>query len=345
MQRIGNKPRVVDLFAGVGGFSEGLRQAGYEIVLAVDNWGTSLESHQANHPEADHLEMDVHDLSSGLILKYRPDLIIGSPPCQQFSTANTDSDPEGKKGIGSVKKFIELVREVKPRLGLIMENVPNSVKDIRPNFPELYVKVLNAADFGVPQHRRRAFFTDSPMSPMFTHAPHRIRAFNGRVLKPHVALKAVLQDLTSEEYQHVRPSKYIIERAKKNIENREKRGKWTGWAYGKVLDPERATQTIMAKNANYYLVTTGFPTRNGRVAAPATEPSRTLLTSDNLVLTADQGETYRRITTVELRRIMGFVDDYIVAGSRTAQARQLGNAVCPPVARAIGEDILRRRSN
>ena len=123
---------VVDLFSGAGGFSRGFDGAGFEVRLGIDIDFSCGKTYKFNFPKAVVLVEDVRDVS-GDDIRYlaegRPDIVIGSPPCEPFTSANPKrerdpldrlyKDPMGKLTL----EFIRLVSELKPRI-FIMENVP-----------------------------------------------------------------------------------------------------------------------------------------------------------------------------------------------------------------------------
>jgi hypothetical protein len=162
--------KVLDLFCGCGGASEGYRQAGLEIAAVADNDQVALDSHQANHPEepghgCEHHLIDLSD-PTDFIGYWTPgefDVIHGSPPCTQFSPANNNPDP--KKGMELVRSFEEIVATLRPRY-FVMENVRTILKYIDGFYP--VKRTLNCADYGVPQTRIRAFCGRFP-SPTPTH--------------------------------------------------------------------------------------------------------------------------------------------------------------------------------
>ncbi len=147
--------RVADLFCGAGGFSQGMKQAGHEIVLGMDIWDTALETFQANHPDAEVVSADLVDHEIEDIMRFidraRLDIIIGSPPCQPFSKANQNRDPE--VGMFAVHRFFHIFHRSKARY-YVMEEVPQVAKYVSNGI------ILNTFDFGLPQKRRRAFFTN-----------------------------------------------------------------------------------------------------------------------------------------------------------------------------------------
>lgn len=84
--------KVIDLFCGAGGFSEGFKQAGFQVVLAVDLWETALKSHLLNHPECEHWLADIERLDPSRLIGFEADVIIGSPPCTNFSKLKRGAD-------------------------------------------------------------------------------------------------------------------------------------------------------------------------------------------------------------------------------------------------------------
>lgn len=158
------KPRVVDLFCGCGGMSLGLEKAGYNVVAGFEIWKPALLVYSANfkHPV---VEQDLSDIkvSTKKIEEFKPNIIVGGPPCQDFSTAGHQDESRGR-AILSVC-FSQIIKDVKPQF-FIMENVAairntNSYKKAIQNFKSagygITQKILDAAYCGVPQTRKRMF--------------------------------------------------------------------------------------------------------------------------------------------------------------------------------------------
>ena len=156
--------RTVDLFAGCGGMSLGFQNAGFDVVAAFDNWKPAVEVHKANldHPVIDQNLSEV-DETVALIEGYSPDLIIGGPPCQDFSTAGHQDETKGRAFLSVC--FARIVASVKPRY-FVMENVATihnteSFGKACSIFEEagygLTKMVLDASLCGVPQKRKRMF--------------------------------------------------------------------------------------------------------------------------------------------------------------------------------------------
>lgn len=156
--------KCVDLFCGCGGMSLGFQKSGFNIVAAIDNWKAATRVYEMNfaHPVIEQDLLDV-DKAVELISVYTPDLIIGGPPCQDFSTAGYQDENRGR-AILSVC-YSQIVSKVKPQY-FVMENVATirntiSFRNAIANFHQagygLTQMVLDAAYCGVPQTRKRMF--------------------------------------------------------------------------------------------------------------------------------------------------------------------------------------------
>lgn len=156
--------RTVDLFAGCGGMSLGFQQAGFEVVAAFDNWKPALEIYRANfgHPAS---EADLSDIENSieLVRPYRPEVIVGGPPCQDFSHAGKRDENGGRADL--TVAFANIVAGIMPRF-FVMENVDQIHKsrylaEAKVIFQKagygLFEATLEATDFGVPQYRKRYF--------------------------------------------------------------------------------------------------------------------------------------------------------------------------------------------
>lgn len=153
---------VVDLFCGCGGLSLGFQKAGYEILAAFDNWDEAVTVYHNNfgHPVIKHDLSDV-DATVKLINKINPDMIIGGPPCQDFSSAGKRNENNGRGDL--TVSYAKIVSAIKPEW-FVMENVDRILKtgklvEARKIFKEcgygLTETVLNASFCGVPQRRKR----------------------------------------------------------------------------------------------------------------------------------------------------------------------------------------------
>jgi DNA (cytosine-5)-methyltransferase 1 len=164
----------IDLFCGCGGLTLGLRQAGFRVIGAVDNDALSVETYRQNHRRVTVWEKDIRKLAVSKVksrLKIRRgrlDLLAGCPPCQGFSTLRTLNgalviDDARNDLLLEFQRFVEGLR---PR-AVMMENVPGMAGNekfsaFRRKLKNLgYVgeyRILNAAEYGVPQRRRRLIY-------------------------------------------------------------------------------------------------------------------------------------------------------------------------------------------
>lgn len=154
--------RVVDLFCGCGGLSLGFQKAGFDIVGAFDNWDKAIKiynenfSHQAQNVDLNNMELEI-------LQNLSPDMIIGGPPCQDYSAAGAHDETRGRANL--TLRFAELICSVKPKY-FVMENVDRILKSN--TLPKAIAKfkeagygltqiVLDASKCGVPQVRKRFF--------------------------------------------------------------------------------------------------------------------------------------------------------------------------------------------
>ncbi len=153
------KVAVIDLFCGMGGFSQGAIEAGAKVVLAVDLWDEALKVHAKNHPNTPIKRMTLGEKYHFSLFKREVDKwrklgyhvhIHGSPPCQALSNA---SSRNAEEGMPLVIWFLECVKFADPD-SWSMENVVPVRKRLPEGTPSV---ILNSADFGVAQTRRRCF--------------------------------------------------------------------------------------------------------------------------------------------------------------------------------------------
>lgn len=156
--------KVIDLFSGCGGLSLGFQNAGFQIVCGVDNWKPAVNVYKKNFKH-DVLERDLSDDSSSYdyLKQYNPDMIIGGPPCQDFSSAGKRNENLGRADL--TVTFANIVEEIKPKW-FVMENVDRITKSTRYQIAYNIFKkagygltetILDASLCGVPQKRKRFF--------------------------------------------------------------------------------------------------------------------------------------------------------------------------------------------
>lgn len=204
--------RVVDLFCGCGGLSLGFQKAGYDIVAAYDKWEAALRVYCDNFShEAKELDLGNVVVSSSIISQQNPDMIIGGPPCQDFSSAGK-RDEDGGRGDLTID-FAQIISSVRPKW-FVMENVARIVKTQKLIMAKKILKdagyglsqhILDASYCGVPQKRKRFFLIgklhemDGFMVPFIN---------KGLASKP-MTLRDYFGDSLGIEYYYRHPRSYV----------------------------------------------------------------------------------------------------------------------------------------
>ncbi|MEA5519413.1 DNA cytosine methyltransferase [Limnoraphis robusta] len=341
----------IDLFSGAGGMSCGLEQAGFECVLGIDQDKASLETFQANHHHANIICGDLREISlediNEKIDNQTIDLICGGPPCQGFSTIGANDNRDKRNFL--FFEFLRIVTALKPDY-LIMENVTGllsrnnepTLSLILNSFAELgytiEVRVLAAHHYGVPQARRRTIFLGNrfgvqniypekqfkdslndrenlPAARTVGWAFENLLTFENTTFNHDIETAQIPNKLEKQRIHHIPEGQgiryqkdelaYLPRELWFNVdwENlREQRFRETKL---KRLDRNAVSNTINTSRTTYY-----HPTED------------------------------RYLTAREAAAIQSFPPDFIFKGSLTQQWRQIGNAVPPLLAKAIGEAIL-----
>jgi len=310
--------KALDLFCGGGGSSYGLWSAGVEIVGAVDMWELATATYKYNFPDTKVFTDALENLSpSSLKQKVGAvDLIISSPECTNHTCAK-GSKPRCEDSRATALQLVRYAKVFEPRW-LILENVVHMrpwsrygelLSELEGLGYHLREQVIDAAEFGVPQNRRRLFITaDLNGSPTEVKKPRRKRRTVEDVLDTSGKWE------TSPLYKQGR-AKPTLERA------------------------ERAFETI-GKRTPFLIVYYGTDGSGGW--QPLDRPLRTITTVDRfgLVQPNGKGHTLRMLQVPELKRAMGFGKEYSLPyGTRRERIKLLGNAVCPPVMQAIVNNL------
>lgn len=190
--------RVVDLFAGGGGMSLGFQNAGFDIVCAIEKWLPAIEVYRANFPDHPVLNIDLADevAATLAISELAPDIIIGGPPCQDFSSAGKRDENQGRASL--TVSFANIIAKCSPQY-FVMENVAraarsNAFKEALSIFKNagygLTMKVLDAAYCGAPQTRKRFIvigaksqkdgFLDEALAEGLAEKPLTLRKYFGK---------------------------------------------------------------------------------------------------------------------------------------------------------------------
>ena len=209
MPRQGKVPALsaVDVFAGGGGLTVGLKRAGFSVVAAVEIEPHAFATYKANHPEVNAYKQDVRTVKGRSLSKLSPngtiDLLAGCPPCQGFCSLTSRYrryDPRNDL----IKEMSRLVEETKP-VAVMIENVPGLADKGRELLDEFlrrlsslgYVSdwdVLQVADYGVPQSRRRLVVVAGKGFPIELPEPTHSRTPRGG-LKPWITIDRIIKGL------------------------------------------------------------------------------------------------------------------------------------------------------
>lgn len=204
--------RVVDLFCGCGGLSLGFQKAGFDVVAAFDKWEAALNVYRLNfeHPAKD-VDLSNVQASSIIIDRLEPEMIIGGPPCQDFSSAGKRNEDGGRGDL--TVHYAQIISRVRPKW-FVMENVARITKtqklvEAKAIFKEagygLSQHVLDASYCGVPQKRKR-FFLIGKLREMDGFIEPFINS--GLSAKP-MTMRDYFGDTLGIEYYYRHPRSYV----------------------------------------------------------------------------------------------------------------------------------------
>lgn len=340
------KLNCIDLFCGCGGLSYGFEMAGFNVLLGIDNDQQALKTFEKNHKGSKSICGDITKISyediKEKIGNKRVDLIVGGPPCQGMSLSGPRKfdDPRNKLYLS----YIRLVEEIKPK-AFVIENVPGLVSlfggQIKDNIIKKFTdlgytvkyKILCAADYGVPQNRRRVVFVGYKNGHEFSYP---------EAIEEKITCRMALSDLPSlnhelgddfQDYPKEPEGSYqqIMREGSEGIYNH---------IAAQHSEKVRSIIAMVPDGGNYKDLPEPYrSSRNFHVAwtrFPSNKPAPTIDTGHRHHFHYE----YNRVPTVrECARIQSFPDRFIFLGNKTQQFRQVGNAVPPLMAKAIAEEI------
>jgi len=296
--------KVVSLFSGAGGLDLGFIKAGHEIVWANDNFKDAVDTYENNIGKHIHYG-DITQIPSADVPDH--DILIGGFPCQGFSVANTKRGGNDDRN----KLYLELLRilnDKKPKF-FVAENVKGIlslgkgeifqmiIDDFEDAGYNVKFKVLNAADFGVPQRRERVIIigvrNDLDLEIAHPQPTHSDKNAN---LHKWVTIGSVLKDIPEPEDTH----------ALTNHTYSKFKLKFNGYIGNRHIDPEKPAPTVTARGDE----------KGG-------------------VVVLHHPNNHRRMSGRELALVQSFPIDFIFSGTNSSVYRQIGNAVPPLMAIAI----------
>jgi DNA (cytosine-5)-methyltransferase 1 len=334
----------IDLFSGCGGMSHGLEMAGHRCLLGVDFNKEAIQTFAANHHEAAVYLGDIKQLKEKKLIELlkgqKVDMVVGGPPCQGFSTVGRGEVEDDRNQL--FKQFVRIVKVTQPKV-IIFENVTGLVakknqailKQIFKYFESLGynmdARVLSAEEFGVPEKRRRTIIMGVKdgecLFPVATHgtraskktltvkeALRNLKSKDGRIYNHDILLAEVKKKEDRERLKLIPPGRGI--RYQEDEKEFLPKKLWFGVDWKKLRE-NRFRQTRLQR-------------------LPLNEPSPTILTARTSYYHPVEP---RYLTPREAAACQSFPNDFIFHGSQTAVFRQIGNAVPPLLARALGETI------
>ncbi len=340
------KNKIIDLFCGCGGLSLGFEMAGFEPYIAIDMWSDAVKTYNHNHKNNIAICEDIHNWSN----EYLDELsksreivgVVGGPPCQGYSTVGTRdvNDPRNHLYL----EYCRVVERVKPDF-FVLENVKGLTTlaggafrdDIIKRFGELgytvEYKIVNAANYGVPQNRLRVFFvgikgkqfvfpkennnpitcSDALSDLPSLNSDNGLNETHNYIAKPKNDYQKIMRNNSKIIKNH-----QITEHSEQTIEiiNKIPDG-------GSIKDLPREYWEVRKYNKAFERMS-------------SIRPSNTVDTGHRNYFHYQEN----RIPTVrENARIQSFPDDFEILGSKTSQYKQVGNAVPPLLAYAIAKSI------
>lgn len=334
----------IDLFSGCGGLSCGLELAGHRCLLGVDADKDAIASFAANHHEAAVYLGDIKKLSEKklkeLLRGQQVDMVVGGPPCQGFSTVGKGVVEDERNHL--FKEFVRIVKATQPKV-ILFENVTGLVaKKNQPILKKIFqyfeklgynmdARVLSAEEFGVPEKRRRTIIMGVKNGEcLFPEVSHGTRA--GKKVKTVAEAFKSLKARDGRIYNH--------DVSMAEIKKKEDRERLQFIPAGKGIRYEEDEKNYLPKKLRYgvdwkKLRENRFrQTRLQRL--PLNEPAPTILTARTSYYHPVEN---RYLTPREAAACQSFPNDFIFHGSQTAVFRQIGNAVPPGLALALGEAI------
>lgn len=374
----GSSPSVIDLFCGAGGLSEGLRQAGMTPVAGVDFDKHAVATYRHNHPGVPVIEGDVEEVTGEHLMKLAGtreiDLMAGGPSCQGFSTHGKRMQDDPRNFL--FKHFVRLVDEVRPRM-ILMENVRGMLtyekgafrRQIEAAFDEIgyrtdFAQVL-AADYGVPQLRHRILFIGTRLEDITLSFPKRTHSNDDPTLKPYVTVEAAIGDLPliSDDYKRMERPYACAPQNPYQVYCRTGAPQDVTLQIGRPLSPQaQSLANHIGQGEGLRAVPVkALPDRfkkmrtiaNGALRRDCTtlyhrldpaKPAYTITCNYKNVASGPFLHPWedRSISHREAARLMSFPDHYQFASA--SFPRQIGNAVPPLMAKAIGEEIVKMLS-
>ncbi len=348
----------VDIFAGAGGFSLGLSRNNIETILANEIEQDFAKTFKLNNPKAKMLNEDIHNIDFKKELKRignkTVDILCGGPPCQGFSTVGSKNKKDKRNSL--FWEFLRAVNEIEPK-AVIFENVSGFkslyngkafetlIKELGDIGYNVYSDVLNAADYGLPQYRKRTIVIG--LSKGYSFEFPKILNSNSKNLfeEKYLTIMSAISDLPKLK---VGEKKVNYSSLPKNSYQKKLRGnvkiltEHNCSNYGKKM---QKIISLVPPNGDISDVPDSLRPKNyfNNVYAriDPSKPSPTITRNFGTPSSTRCIHPYqnRALSTREGARLQGFPDNFVFYGSKTSKNLQIGNAVPPMFGEIIGKQI------
>lgn len=316
----------IDLFSGAGGLSLGFEMAGFKNVFAVEFDKKIARTYKKNFPNHNLLVKDIQDITDEEIISLQNnqeiDVIIGGPPCQGFSLAGRigRSFVEDKRNY-LFKEFVRVVKIISPTM-FVMENVArilshdkgNTIKELTREFTKLgynvQYKVLQAADYGVPQKRQRIFIVGTK----------NIKFDFPNPINTIITVKEAIGDLpplTNAEISNI-PNHFAMNHSSQMLKKMSYIN--DGGNRNQIPEELRPKSGDIRKYIRY----------------DSQKPSVTVTGDMRKIFHYEQN---RALTPRELARLQSFPDSFIFEGNSISIQQQIGNAVPPLLGYSVAKQV------
>ena len=320
--------KAIDLYSGVGGWNLGLRLCGIDVIKSFEWWPQAVNTSNINlgtsHKPIDIRSLNFKDLPKDI------DIVVGSPPCTQFSYSNRGGSGDIDDGIIDLYKFFECISVLRPKYWA-MENVPRVKKvlieeskvggqlhEFSKIINDGFIEVLDMSEFGTPQKRKRCIASNVNLLLLNSYKIKCAPKTLGEVIE-NLAKKKVFDINYKNELLREEVHDLEVEEDLNSLEERMNREMKTNHpVYNNMAFPE---------NLNH-------PART--ITATCTRVSR-----ESLIIKSKKG--YRRLSVRERATIQGFPINFNFYGSSHSQKlKMIGNAIPPTFTYALGNAILEK---